>query len=133
MSTNEIKIAGLSGDIIDRRDVPPTIESINASGCLCEGAPFWIGGTVSPADTAAMEGIHRIVGNTIAIKFCPSCVDGLLAGQHDIIKRLRARIAELEARESEADAVIARGVELMTTEQLSKWDGVRAWMEQVTP
>jgi hypothetical protein len=49
------------------------------------------------------------------------------------LNQLRVRIADLEAREAEAAAVIARGVELMTHDQVGRWTGVRAWLEQVTP
>lgn len=49
------------------------------------------------------------------------------------VQRLRARVAELEAREAEATALINAAVELMTTEQVGRWTGVRAWLEQVTP
>jgi hypothetical protein len=30
-----------------------------------------------------------------------------------------------------ADVLIERGVELMTLEQLSEWDGVRTWQETI--
>jgi hypothetical protein len=47
----------------------------------------------------------------------------------DLVDALLTRTAAIAAREAEAAAVIARGVELMTTEQVGKWEGVRAWQE----
>lgn len=35
-------------------------------------------------------------------------------------------------RVKEAERLINKAVELMTTEQLSQWDGVRAWLEAPT-
>lgn len=40
------------------------------------------------------------------------------------------QLAQLRAQIAAAHAVIARGVEIMTPEQLGQWDGVRAWQEQ---
>jgi hypothetical protein len=38
-----------------------------------------------------------------------------------------------QARVDEATALINAAIELMRVDQLSKWTGVRAWLEQVTP
>ena len=38
---------------------------------------------------------------------------------------------EIGRRLSEAEKLIIRGVEIMTPEQLGKWEGVRAWLEGV--
>ena len=36
----------------------------------------------------------------------------------------------LEADLADARAIINRGVELMTPDQVGQWEGVRAWLEQ---
>lgn len=48
-------------------------------------------------------------------------------GANDIADLLDKAIDRI----AEAEIIINHGVSLMTTEQLSKWQGVRAWLETV--
>lgn len=45
------------------------------------------------------------------------------------VARLRAELDALRPLVSDAQDVIARGVELMPLDQVSQWSGVRAWQE----
>jgi len=45
------------------------------------------------------------------------------------VGELRAEIEKLRTRIAEGQEIIARGVELMTVEQVSQWEGVRGWQE----
>ena len=46
------------------------------------------------------------------------------------VRRTPAERERLLATIADARTVIERGVELMSTEQLNEWSGVRSWLEQ---
>lgn len=52
---------------------------------------------------------------------------------HDLLgkaRELEAENAELRFQLSAGVAIVLRGVDLMTADQVGKWEGVRAWLEQ---
>lgn len=61
-------------------------------------------------------------------------VDDVIRGMQTVADKLiqvsESRAAHASEPLSDARIIIERGIKLMSTEQLGKWEGVRAWLEQ---